>query len=59
MNQDMCKGKWIKIKGSLKKTWRNASNDDFKEQNDKIIELVREIYGEAKKVIEKEDSRLS
>ncbi len=56
MNQDIFKGKWEKLKGSIKKTWGKLSDDDLnkiKGQKDKLIGLIQETYGEAKEEIEK------
>ncbi|MBY0501992.1 MAG: CsbD family protein [Alphaproteobacteria bacterium] len=56
MNKDTFEGKWSQLKGNIKKTWGNLTDDDLGKingQKDKLIGLIQESYGETKDAIEK------
>lgn len=56
MNKDTFKGKWSQLKGNIKKTWGNLTDDDLDKvngQKDKLIGLIQDSYGEAKDVVER------
>lgn len=51
MNKDILEGKWKEIKGDLRKTWGNISDDDWeKTKGDAtaIAGIVQQRYGLAK-----------
>lgn len=61
MNTDIFKGKWSQLKGSIKKTWGNLTDDDLDKvdgQKDKLIGLIQDAYGETKDVVEQKIDEL-
>lgn len=54
MNKDVFKGKWAQVKGELKKTWGDLTDDEIKKSEgdyDKTVGLLQEKYGVAKEEI--------
>ena len=48
MNEDILKGKWLEIKGSVKEKWGKLSDNDLGEiegKSEKILGLLRKKYG--------------
>lgn len=61
MNTDSFEGKWSQLKGSIKETWGNLTDDDLNKiegQKDKLIGLIQESYGDTKETIEKKINEL-
>ncbi|MBL0941414.1 MAG: CsbD family protein [Alphaproteobacteria bacterium] len=61
MNTDEFKGKWEQLKGSLKETWGDLSDQDLDKMKGGFQEAVgylQEKYGEAKETIEQKLSSL-
>lgn len=51
MNTDIIKGKWEQIKGDLRRTWGNITDDEWestKGDAQKVTGLVQQKYGNAK-----------
>ncbi len=51
MSQDMLKGAWKQMKGSVKKQWGKLTDDDLKEidgNKDMLIGKLQERYGYSK-----------
>jgi uncharacterized protein YjbJ (UPF0337 family) len=54
MNRDQIKGKWIEIKGEVKKLYGKLTDDDFKQTEGDLEALYGRImqrYGETKDVV--------
>jgi uncharacterized protein YjbJ (UPF0337 family) len=48
MNEDIIKGKWERVKGSVQKQWGKLTNDDLDQINGdrkKLTGRIRERYG--------------
>ena len=57
MNEDILKGKWKEIKGSVKEQWGNLTDDDLIEiegQQEKLVGLLQKKYGYSKDKAEEE-----
>ena len=57
MNEDIIKGKWEQVKGSVQKQWGKLTNDDLDQINGdgkKLMGLIRERYGIAQDEAEKQ-----
>lgn len=57
MNEDIIKGKWEQVKGSVQKQWGKLTNDDLdqiKGDRKKLTGLIRERYGIAQDEAEKQ-----
>ena len=57
MNEDILKGKWKEIKGSVKEQWGNLTDDDITEvegQQEKLVGLLQKKYGYSKEKAEEE-----
>lgn len=55
MNEDNFEGKWDQLKGTVKETWGELSDDELAKtegKKDKLIGLIQQTYGETKEVIE-------
>jgi len=55
MNDDILKGKWKQIKGSVKKQWGKLTDDDLdkiKGDSEKLIGKIQEKYGTSKDAAE-------
>lgn len=51
MNKDSFEGKWNQLKGELKKTWGDLTDDEITKTEgdyDKTVGLIQEKYGEGK-----------
>ena len=57
MNEDILKGKWKEIKGSIKEQWGNLTDNDLTEiegQQEKLVGLLQSKYGYSKDKAEEE-----
>ena len=57
MNEDILKGKWKEIKGSVKEQWGNLTDNDVTEiegQQEKLVGLLQSKYGYSKDKAEEE-----
>ena len=57
MNEDILKGKWKEIKGSVKAKWGNLTDDDLTEiegMQEKLLGLLQTKYGYSKDKAEEE-----
>jgi uncharacterized protein YjbJ (UPF0337 family) len=57
MNWDEIKGNWNQMKGSLKNTWADLTDDDLARiegDRDKLIGILQERYGMARDEAEKQ-----
>ena len=57
MNEDILKGKWKEIKGSVKEQWGNLTDNDITEiegQQEKLVGLLQSKYGYSKDKAEEE-----
>jgi len=57
MNEDILKGKWKEIKGSVKAKWGNLTDDDLTEiegMQEKLLGLLQTKYGYSKEKAEEE-----
>ncbi len=57
MNNDIIKGKWKQLKGSLKQMWGKFTDDDVEQINgnyDTLVGKIQERYGHSKELAEKE-----
>ena len=51
MNEDIIKGKWKELKGSVKEKWGDLTDDDVTEvegKTDKLVGILQEKYGYSK-----------
>jgi len=51
MNEDIFKGKWKEIKGSVKSKWGNLTDDDVTKvegQSEKLVGILQTKYGYSK-----------
>ena len=57
MNEDIIKGKWQEIKGSIQKKWGKITDDDIAEINgsrEKLSGKIQKNYGLARDEVEKQ-----
>lgn len=57
MNEDILKGKWNQVKGSVKQWWGKLTDDDIQRIDgsyDKLVGKVQERYGYTREQAEKE-----
>ncbi len=57
MNEDILKGKWHEVRGSVKKKWGKLTDDDLMAisgQTEKLLGLLQTRYGYAKEKAEEE-----
>jgi len=57
MNEDIFKGKWKEIKGSVKAKWGNLTDDDVTEvegQSEKLVGILQKKYGYSRDKAQKE-----
>lgn len=57
MNKDILKGKWMQIRGDVKKTWGKLTDDDLSQINgdrDKLVGRLQERYGYSREQAERE-----
>ena len=48
MNEDILKGKWLQVRGDVKKMWGKLTDDDLTQidgNKDKLIGFLQERYG--------------
>jgi len=48
MNEDIIKGKWNEVKGSIQKKWGKLTNDDIEQINGdrtKLTGKIQKVYG--------------
>ena len=51
MNEDILKGKWKEIKGSVKQQWGNLTDDDLTQiegKQEKLVGILQQKYGYSK-----------
>jgi uncharacterized protein YjbJ (UPF0337 family) len=51
MNKDIAQGKWAQMKGAIKQTWGNLTDDDIAQINgdaQKLCGLLQETYGKSR-----------
>ena len=51
MNEDIFKGKWKELKGSVKEKWGNLTDDEVTEvegKTEKLVGILQEKYGYSK-----------
>jgi uncharacterized protein YjbJ (UPF0337 family) len=56
MNSDTMAGKWKQLKGKVKETWGDLTDDDLKNvegKRDQLIGRIQEKYGQSKDEIER------
>ncbi|MFO7584455.1 MAG: CsbD family protein [Anaerolineales bacterium] len=57
MNNDILKGKLLQLRGEMKKTWGNLTDDDlqkFTGEVDKLAGIIQERYGITREQAEKQ-----
>ena len=57
MNEDILKGKWTQLKGSMKQYWGKLTDDDVEQIDgnfDKLVGKIQEHYGHTREQAEKE-----
>ena len=57
MNEDILKGQWKQLKGSIKTTWGKLTDDDVEKIDGNYVKLVgklQERYGHSREQAEKE-----
>ncbi len=60
MNKDILKGKWMQIRGDVKKNWGKLTDDDLTQidgDRDKLIGRLQERYGYSREKAEHEVDR--
>jgi uncharacterized protein YjbJ (UPF0337 family) len=60
MNRDILKGKWMQIRGDVKKTWGNLTDDDLARidgNKDKLVGMLVEKYGYSRERAQQEVDR--
>jgi uncharacterized protein YjbJ (UPF0337 family) len=60
MNRDILKGKWMQIRGDVKKAWGDLTDDDLTMidgEKDKLVGKLQERYGYSRERAEQEVSR--
>ncbi len=59
LNTPTRKGKWNELKGRIKETWGELTDDDLDRiegQRDRLIGLIQQRYGKAREEVEREIS---
>ena len=57
MNKDILKGKWMQIRGDVKKNWGKLTDDDLSQidgDRDKLVGRLQERYGYSREKAEQE-----
>jgi uncharacterized protein YjbJ (UPF0337 family) len=57
MNSDILRGKWLQMKGAVKKQWGRLTDDEIDQVNgdmDKLTGLLQERYGYSRQQAEQE-----
>lgn len=60
MNKDQFEGKWDQLKGKLRETWGNLTDDDlelYKGKKDQFFGRLKESYGVGKEEAEQKISK--
>jgi uncharacterized protein YjbJ (UPF0337 family) len=60
MNSDILKGKWLQLRGTVKKQWGKLTDDDLDKVNgdmDKLAGILQERYGYSREQARQEVSR--
>lgn len=61
MDKNEFQGKWNQLKGSIKETWGELTDDEIAQvdgKKDKLVGLLQETYGESKENVEKKIDEL-
>ena len=57
MNKDIMQGKWLQMRGEMKKWWGKITDDEFDKiegDRDKLIGLLQEKYGYSREKAEED-----
>jgi uncharacterized protein YjbJ (UPF0337 family) len=60
MNQDVLKGKWMQLKGEIKRQWGKLTDDDLDQiegSSEKLVGKLQERYGYAREKAQEEYDR--
>jgi uncharacterized protein YjbJ (UPF0337 family) len=60
MNSDILKGKWLQLRGTVKKQWGKLTDDDLDQVNgdmDKLAGILQERYGYSREQARQEVTR--
>jgi uncharacterized protein YjbJ (UPF0337 family) len=60
MNKDILQGKWMQMRGEIKRKWGKLTDDEMDQINgqyDKLVGVVQERYGYSRDRAEKEVER--
>lgn len=60
MNSDILRGKWLQLRGTVKKQWGKLTDDDLDQVNgdmDKLAGMLQERYGYSRAQAEQEVHR--
>jgi uncharacterized protein YjbJ (UPF0337 family) len=60
MNKDILKGRWMQIRGDIKKNWGKLTDDDLTKidgDRDKLLGTLQERYGYSREQAEHEMTR--
>ena len=62
MNQDVFKGKWLQIRGEIKRKWGRITDDELDEAEgnaEKLVGRIQEEYGQSREQVERELEEMS
>jgi uncharacterized protein YjbJ (UPF0337 family) len=62
MNRDVLKGKWMQIRGDVKRQWGKLTDDDMTQidgDRDKLMGTLQERYGYSREQAEREVDRFN
>ncbi len=62
MNRDVLKGKWMQIRGDVKRQWGKLTDDDLTQidgDRDKLMGILQERYGYSREQAEREFERFN
>jgi uncharacterized protein YjbJ (UPF0337 family) len=62
MNRDVLKGKWMQIRGDVKRQWGKLTDDDLTRidgDRDKLMGILEERYGYSREQAEREVDRFN
>lgn len=60
MNEDILKGKWLQLRGAVRKQWGKLTDDDLDQVNgdmDRLAGIVQERYGYTREEADREVNR--